>query len=1333
MEVAVDMKKLSLFLTMLVFLPAIASATTLSTFNDSSTAVNITFSAAGSNMSAGIKLPQSVTVSSARMNVTGFSLGVDSTIIWTTTGDFNRGTYTNMTGDNNSLALDKAVLLNDSFNSAVYPGWAADTGTWNSDSGFLQQQGAASPAEIHSTTMQNVSNYNVSVRIKWEDTAFSGGVYLRFRNTSHYWLVFALSGAWSLYYNKGSLTQEGGTCNHGMTYNTWYDVIVNITGGDPPTIGVRIPGVSSCSWTATTTGISTGGLGFRANGKVIDIDNVTVRELTLPRTGSYTSNTTNLGATIASLTATWNMTNATKNDNITIDATSDGLTWLNIQNNTQYTSGYGSGTNIQWRANFSTNDTNLTPYLHDLTITTSSSYPTNVTLNAGNDNSIEWAFNGTGFGSLGKQTQFNDSSTAKNITFSAAGQNLSLGIYLPKTAQISSATMDMSGYAIGAVSSMFWTTTGDFDRGTYTNTSPTTNQSGDVALKAEFEPDLNTSLLMHFNWNSSAGENGTLAVGYNQTGTANGTFIGSASWNCTQYKFGGCSANIGTSDSYINLPLVSSCNATWESWVYLKQTGIEQMLWGRDNPGGDRFMQCGIRGATNKPYCYIWNAAGSLINIDPASASPALVAERWYHLAYVYDGISGTLKIYLNGTEVGSTTSAGFGCLKTASSTEPFAIGCYNPSGGCNANGNFLVDEARISNTTRYASNFTPNPYPRTGSYTSNTTATGPLSALKATWNATGLNWTQTSQSDFNNGTLTNVSATGIAGSVALLRQMERFDDGNYNVEPTWTPQSGTWSAANKYLEKTSGTAYEDISTPSTKAYGNWSFSVNHNGNLYHEFWMGIISSAPNPWDGGTARGQGYILFIENEAEAWKRFNLYRNNNGVTAIISSSKSALDTGWHNVTVTRNMSGGFEIFYDGVSKGNVIDNTYTTSKYFSVGMRQNNFVDNITEMGVHNISGSISSQALDTKYNGTMIRKAFVNSTVYTGSILANVTLAVGYSNDNISWSYTSNTTFTANNTQEFDFADVTGRYIRWNATLQTNNTNITPELHSVDIEYVPISIEASSDGTTWLLASNNTQYTSGYGSGSNLRWRANFSTDNASLTPYLHDMNLSYNTNLYPTSVTLNVGNTGTEDWSFSRELNNTNSPNTTSDFSSKLNTVLSTCSATTDNFGNQYCNITINVTSGTAGVVGLNNISIVYSYNARANDFSSTLTSLLSTCTCSGCFLTGSDCTVPIRINSSTAGIVEISDLSIEYTSALAGDVITRGYVLDSKTGALLANVNVTAIIQETGARSNQTAETGSFSLALNSTLVPGRWYTLVVKVVDSQGRNSYLIERFKK
>jgi hypothetical protein len=76
----------------------------------------------------------------------------------------------------------------------------------------------------------------------------------------------------------------------------------------------------------------------------------------------------------------------------------------------------------------------------------------------------------------------------------------------------------------------------------------------------------------------------------------------------------------------------------------------------------------------------------------------------------------------------------------------------------------------------------------------------------------------------------------------------------------------------------------------------------------------------------------------------------------------------------------------------------------------------------------------------------------------------------------------------------------------------------------------------------------------------------------------------------PVSPSLDTGNDGTTDWSFSSELNSTNSPVTVNLNPTAINNYLSTCTANSDG----YCNVPLKFSVASSGILHVSNISVQY-------------------------------------------------------------------------------------------------------------------------------------------
>ena len=72
-------------------------------------------------------------------------------------------------------------------------------------------------------------------------------------------------------------------------------------------------------------------------------------------------------------------------------------------------------------------------------------YPYGVTLDVGRDGDIEWAFSGDGYGAMGNQTIFYDSTSSVEKDIQGPSDPLSTFIKMPKSAVINNARLNISG------------------------------------------------------------------------------------------------------------------------------------------------------------------------------------------------------------------------------------------------------------------------------------------------------------------------------------------------------------------------------------------------------------------------------------------------------------------------------------------------------------------------------------------------------------------------------------------------------------------------------------------------------------------------------------------------------------------------------------------------------------------------------------------------------------------------------------------------------------------------------------------------------------------------
>lgn len=188
------------------------------------------------------------------------------------------------------------------------------------------------------------------------------------------------------------------------------------------------------------------------------------------------------------------------------------------------------------------------------------------------------------------------------------------------------------------------------------------------------------------------------------------------------------------------------------------------------------------------------------------------------------------------------------------------------------------------------------------------------------------------SQAEWQAGTLfTNVDAETTPGSIVWKwNVVDDFADSNFSSSPTWTPLNygGSIDATGGLLTLSNvsgdGAGYPLISLPYSRTTGAWKFNLIGNyGTLY--FFMDS-----NAHYMGNPSGNGYGFWVTATA-----ITLYRITGGTLAAALISAGADFTQPREVIVSRDSSGNFELWIDGVSRGTATDNSYTTSSYIMVG--------------------------------------------------------------------------------------------------------------------------------------------------------------------------------------------------------------------------------------------------------------------------------------------------------------------------------------------------------------------------------------------------------------
>ena len=198
------------------------------------------------------------------------------------------------------------------------------------------------------------------------------------------------------------------------------------------------------------------------------------------------------------------------------------------------------------------------------------------------------------------------------------------------------------------------------------------------------------------------GSNGATSTTDSSNTNNSVTFVGTAQLSTAQSKFGGSSLLLDGNSDYVyvsnsDLGTTSTESFTIEFWTYLIDANDgNQVNWYSDYNGSSN----GISFEKNSSNVLkVWNGDSARI-----TGTTTISSGQWYHMAL--SGTSGSYKLFLNGTQEGSTSSNGF----TGGSTIKY-IGCFYWAGlgGALRFVNGYIEDFRITRgEARYTSNFTP-------------------------------------------------------------------------------------------------------------------------------------------------------------------------------------------------------------------------------------------------------------------------------------------------------------------------------------------------------------------------------------------------------------------------------------------------------------------------------------------------------------------------------------------------------------------------------------------------------------------------------------------------
>ena len=197
------------------------------------------------------------------------------------------------------------------------------------------------------------------------------------------------------------------------------------------------------------------------------------------------------------------------------------------------------------------------------------------------------------------------------------------------------------------------------------------------------------------------GSNGATSTTDSSNSNNSVTFVGTAQISTAQSKFGGSSMLFDGDSDYLTVTNssfstlnTSGSTFTIEFWVYFSSiTGDQSPVNNYSGSSGGLLIN------KNSSHVITANLSGGGADI---TGTTTVSAGQWYHIAL--SGSSGSYKLFLNGTQEGSTYT---GALGGGSST--YQIGAFYWSGALYYPVNGYLDDIRFTaGIARYTSNFTP-------------------------------------------------------------------------------------------------------------------------------------------------------------------------------------------------------------------------------------------------------------------------------------------------------------------------------------------------------------------------------------------------------------------------------------------------------------------------------------------------------------------------------------------------------------------------------------------------------------------------------------------------
>ncbi|MCX6819577.1 MAG: DUF2341 domain-containing protein, partial [Candidatus Aenigmarchaeota archaeon] len=413
----------------------------------------------------------------------------------------------------------------------------------------------------------------------------------------------------------------------------------------------------------------------------------------------------------------------------------------------------------------------------------------------------------------------------------------------------------------------------------------------------------NDGTLTNFNWNSQS----NWTVGYNDTGTG---------------------INFDGTNDYVNMPNSASLNITGnitiETWGYIKSDRLNPFVSKRNgaSPVNYEFNTGSNRSLGFHFYNGAWRGVDTQKNVFNLSA--------WVHFAVTYD--MSNIKIYVNGLLVNSTPQTN----ALLSDGNPIRIGrTYDGSSNYYFNGS--MDEVRIYNRSLSQAEILQH-YNESKArldyadmiFTWVNASSGQVHNISYWFGQDNRIWIKVPFLKNNTNTHVymyygNSSAKSTSNNSVCPGGSENgycyefyddFSDGGYTTNPTWTVESGSYSASNYYLRNTMDGIENKITS-----------SVDLNmtsGVIEHDVYFGSIYSYYNQIYLYNSTDHNISVFGAAQSSFDSNYYVLRLNEKTLSYTLSTGT-----WYNIKMVFNR-GSYELFLDGQSKINATNSTFLNIK-------------------------------------------------------------------------------------------------------------------------------------------------------------------------------------------------------------------------------------------------------------------------------------------------------------------------------------------------------------------------------------------------------------------